>query len=84
MNPREIIGFIAGFLVVAAALPQLIKSVKTKSTKDISIIMYLSICLGLLLWFVYGLLIKSTPLIITNILSFAINFSILLLKLKYK
>ena len=84
MNPIEIIGFIAGFLVVVAALPQLIKSVKTKSTKDISIIMYLSICLGLLLWFVYGLLIKSTPLIITNILSFAINFSILLLKLKYK
>jgi len=84
MNFIEIIGFIAGFLVVAAALPQLIKSLKTKTTKDISLMMYLTICLGLLLWLVYGILISSPSLIFTNILSFATNFSVLVLKLKYK
>ena len=80
----EVIGFIAGFLVVFAAIPQLIKALKTKSTHDISLLMYLSICSGLLLWLIYGILISSPSLIVTNIISFSTNFSVLVLKLKYK
>ena len=36
----DIMGYIAGALVVASLLPQVIKSWKTKSTKDISILRY--------------------------------------------
>jgi MtN3 and saliva related transmembrane protein len=64
-------------------LPQIVKSWKTKSTKDISLGRYCIYSIGLLLWIVYGWLIGSWPLIIMLGIEFVLALTTLRLKLKY-
>ena len=58
MDTITIIGLIAAAFTTVALLPQLIKVWKTKSTKDISIGMFMLYCGGVLLWFIYGVYSK--------------------------
>ena len=83
MNEVELVGFIAGVFVVVSLSPQVFKSWKTKSTRDISIAWSLINLMGQLLWLVYGVLIGSASLITMTALTFIMVFLILLLKLKY-
>ncbi len=46
------IGLTAGALTTAAFLPQVVKTWKTRSTKDISLGMFLVLCSGIALWLV--------------------------------
>ncbi|MAH03504.1 hypothetical protein CMI39_01815 [Candidatus Pacearchaeota archaeon] len=78
------IGLIAAGLTTGSLLPQAIKTINTKSTKDISLLMYLSLIIGVILWLVYGILIKDLPLIIANGISLIFVTIILTMKIKYK
>ena len=80
----EVIGFLAGILTTIAFIPQVIKVWKTKSTKDISLIMFIVLCTGIFLWLVYGILISSLPVILANIVTFILALIILIFKIKYK
>ncbi|HOV15808.1 MAG TPA: SemiSWEET transporter [Spirochaetota bacterium] len=75
----EIIGFLAGILTTSAFLPQLIKIIKSRHTKDLSILTYVIFCLGIILWLLYGIYHKSLPIIIFNSITFVLNFVILML-----
>ena len=79
-----IIGLLAGTLTTIAFLPQVIKTWKTKSTKDISLGMFLTFCTGVLLWIIYGTLVKDIPVVIANIATLSLASTILWFKLKYK
>jgi MtN3 and saliva related transmembrane protein len=84
MNEYTIIGFIAASLTTASFLPQAIKVIKTRNTKDISLLMYLMFNTGVLLWLAYGILIKDFPLIIANFIALAFTGTILIMKIRYK
>ncbi|MGA3059984.1 MAG: SemiSWEET transporter [Candidatus Bathyarchaeia archaeon] len=84
MNTITIIGLIAASFTTVALFPQLIKVWKTKSTKDISTGMFLLYSGGVFLWFVYGIYLNDTPIIIANSLAFIQAVTILMLKAKYK
>jgi MtN3 and saliva related transmembrane protein len=84
MENTTIIGLMAGTLTTISFLPQVIKTWKSKSTKDISTGMFVTFCLGILLWVFYGIAINSLPVIITNVVTFMLAFVILVLKLKYR
>lgn len=84
MNIVTIIGLLAGSLTTIAFLPQVIKTWKTKSTKDVSLIMFLTFCTGVSLWIVYGFLEKDLPVLMANIVTFLLASIILGFKLKYK
>ena len=79
-----IIGFIAAFLTTFAFLPQSIKTIKTKETKDISLTTLIMIEFGLISWLIYGLMTGSMPVIAANTVSIVIMSIILVLKIKYK
>ena len=83
MDYTELIGFLAAIGTTISFLPQALKTIKTKSTKDISLSMYLLLCVGLALWLVYGFLIKSLPIIAANTLTLALGVMILFMKIKY-
>lgn len=83
MEITTIIGSVGGVLTTLSALPQAIKSWKEKSVKDISLYMYIILCVGILLWLIYGLLIHDYVVIIANGVSLMINVFILALKIKY-
>jgi len=71
-------------LTTIAFLPQVIKAWKSKHTKDISLIMFIVLTIGIFLWVVYGFLILSMPVIAANVVTFVLALTILILKLKYK
>jgi len=84
MTPSTILGLIAGTCTTAAFLPQLVKIWKTKSTRDISLLMYVVICTGILLWLIYGVIIDSVPVILANAATLVIAAMILILKIRYR
>ena len=83
MELIESVGFAAGILVTISSLPQLIKSWKTKSTKDISISWLLINLTGQILWIFYGILKNSLSLVVMSSVTFAMVVSVLILKIKY-
>ncbi len=78
------IGFFAAFCTTIAFLPQAIKVFKTKSTKDISLYMFLIFTIGVVSWLIYGLIINDLPIILANAVTLVLSFFILVYKLKFK
>ena len=78
------IGFFAAFCTTIAFLPQAIKVYKTKSTKDISLYMFLIFTIGVLSWLIYGLIINDLPVILANAVTLILSFFILIYKIRYK
>ncbi len=84
MNWITTIGFLAATATTISTIPQAIKTIKTKHTKDISLEMYLILTTGMLLWLTYGILITDYPLIVANGLSLIFSTTILIFKIIYK
>jgi len=80
----KLIGFVAAICTTVAFAPQLIKAWKTRSTKDISLAMFLVFFTGVALWLLYGVLIGDAPVAIANAVTLILSGAILALKLKYK
>jgi len=83
MSYVDLLGYVAGILVVISLLPQAIKSWKTKSTKDISLMRYVIYVTGLVLWIIYAILIQNGPVAVMNSVGLALAVTILYLKLRY-
>lgn len=84
MNQIEFIGFIAGGLVAISLLPQLIRSWRTRSTKDIAISWSIINLVGQILWIIYGISINSLSLIIMSSISLGLSAAMIILKVKFK
>jgi MtN3 and saliva related transmembrane protein len=79
----DIIGTIAGILVLSSFIPQLVKGYITKKMFDVSVHLMILIASGMFLWVIYGF-IRSDPVIIgTNATGFALNITLLVMKLRY-
>ncbi|MEL6929866.1 MAG: SemiSWEET transporter [Cyanobacteria bacterium J06600_6] len=83
MIPMTYVGLAAGVLTTLSFLPQAIQAWKTKSTKDISLAMFLSFCLGVTLWVIYGFFTQNIPVFVANFATLILALSILVCKLKY-
>ncbi len=78
---REWIGSIAGLLSTAAFLPQVVKTLRERNARDISLGMYVLFCSGVSLWVVYGFMISSWPIVICNLITLILSGTILILEL---
>jgi MtN3 and saliva related transmembrane protein len=78
-----VIGYVAGTLTTVAYLAQVLRTLKHKSTKDISLSMYLMLCTGIGLWLVYGIFIHSWPVIIANAVTLGLSGSVLVMKIRF-
>ena len=78
------IGFFAAFCTTISFLPQAIKVYKSRSTKDISLYMFLIFTIGTSCWLIYGVIISSVPIILANALTLVLSIFILVYKIKYK
>ncbi|MEM0127920.1 MAG: SemiSWEET transporter [Thermoplasmatales archaeon] len=84
MNAAVIIGLIAGSLTTSSFVPQAIKIYVKKKADEISTIMFSVIFGGMILWVIYGVMIRSVPVIIANVISGLLCLTILMLKLYYE
>ena len=84
MELVTVIGLIAAACTTFAYVPQAIKIIKTKDTKSLSLIMYVIMTIGIVLWLSYGILLKDLPIIIANTVTLIFAGIILVLKIKYR
>ena len=71
-------------MTTASFFPQVVKTWKTRSTKDVSLVMFLLLSVGIFIWIVYGIKIGSLPVVVANSISLVFSLIILTLKLIYK
>lgn len=72
VTPVETLGYVAACGTTFAFLPQALRVWRERSAGDLSLAMYAIMLTGILLWIVYGVLIRSAPLVAANIVSFAL------------
>ncbi|MBI2353929.1 MAG: SemiSWEET transporter [Deltaproteobacteria bacterium] len=78
------LGLVAGTLTSIAAIPQVVKTLRTRHARDISIWQPLLLSIGVALWMLYGMLIHDLPLILANIVPLLCNALLTGLKLHYR
>jgi len=79
----EILGLLGGALVTLGYIPQLVRILKLKSAREISLPFTLSLLLGSVCWFTYGVLLGLMPIILWNSAGIVFLCMILYGKLKY-
>lgn len=84
MNYITIIGLSAAFCTTISFLPQAIKTIQTKDTSGISLLMYSFFTFGTALWLTYGLLANDLPVAIANAITLLFACVILGYKIRYK
>jgi MtN3 and saliva related transmembrane protein len=83
MDLTVIIGTTAASLTTSAFLPQVIKAHTSRQVKDLSLLMFVVLTLGLIFWIAYGILTGSLPVIAANSVTLMLSFYIIYLKIKY-
>ncbi|MEO1148142.1 MAG: SemiSWEET transporter, partial [Cyanobacteria bacterium J06638_22] len=81
MDWSTLLGLLAGTLTTASFVPQVLKTWRSRSAQDISALWLVTFTTGISLWFIYGLIILSLPIILANGITLALTLLILLFKL---
>lgn len=77
------VGYVAAFCTTASFVPQLVRVLRLRSARDISLPMFLMFSFGVFLWVLYGFWAHSFPVFVANGLTLILSLSILILKLRF-
>ena len=81
--PGDWLGYIAAALTTLAFVPQAWRTLRTRDTRALSLLMYLVLTVGIAFWLAYGLVLGSWPIIVSNALTLLLAGTILALKLRH-
>ena len=82
MLPRvELIGYAAAVLTTVSFVPQVIKTWRSRSADDLSLLMLVVFTLGVFLWLVYGIVLRSAPIVAANAVTFVLAAALVVLKM---
>jgi MtN3 and saliva related transmembrane protein len=84
MDTITLIGFLAGGLTTASFLPQVVKTARSRSARDLSGSMLLAFLVGLALWTLYGVQVGSLPIIAANTITMGLVAAILGMKVRFR
>jgi len=84
MDAVTILGLLAATCTTVAFLPQLIKNWKRRSAGDLSFGTFGLFTAGVALWLVYGIIIGNLPIIVSNLVTLALNIANLVQMVKYR
>jgi len=79
-----VVGLTAATCTTISFVPQALRVIVTKQTRDISLGMYMILSLGVFLWLIYGIARADIPVIAANFITLILSLMILSLKIKYK
>lgn len=82
MTAIHLLGMAAGSISAITFLPQVIKTWKTKSADDISLLMFTFATISVIMWLVYGIILRNVPIIYTN--SLVLVCSLIMLYFKFR
>jgi MtN3 and saliva related transmembrane protein len=77
----QLLGFVAGTLTAFAFMPQVLKTWQSDSCADLSMTMLGAQCAGVGLWIVYGVFMRSLPVIVSNTVTLTMCLALLYFKL---
>ena len=80
----DLLGLLAGTLTTIAFVPQVAQAWRTRSTRDISAVMFITFSLGVALWLCYGIALGAWPIILANLVTLGLSLVILYLKFRYR
>ena len=80
----DLLGYSAGAITSLTFLPQVIKTWKLKSAKDVSLWMFIIAALNEIMWVWYGILLNNWVIISTNLAVLIMSVTMIGFKLKYK
>lgn len=78
------LGFAAGTLTTLSFVPQVHKAWRSKRCDDLSLSMLLAFGAGVLLWLIYGVVLRKSPIIVANAVTLALILVLLILKVRYR
>lgn len=78
-----IFGYLATATGICLMLPQLYKTLKTKSVHDVSWGMLVVYFFNCIFWLTYGVLLHATPIILTNSIALVISIAQIILQIRY-
>jgi len=84
IDPIMALGLVAGVFTTIAFVPQVIRTWRVKSASDLSLAMISLNSTGIFLWLIYGLYTRSLPIIVANLVTFVLIFTVLILAIKYR
>lgn len=79
----EVLGTLAAICTTISFLPQVVRTWRSRSVADISLVMYLVFCTGLALWLAYGLFIDSFPVVAANAVTLVLAGSVLVMRILF-
>lgn len=83
MTGVDILGYAAGAITTLTFLPQVLKTIKEKSAKDVSLMMFIIAAINEVMWIVYGALKDDMVIILTNSVILCLSVTMIYLKLNY-
>jgi MtN3 and saliva related transmembrane protein len=84
MNITTDIGLVAGALTSLAAVPQVVRTYRTRHARDLSIWQPVLLVIGMLLWLIYGICLGDLPLILANAFSILCYALLIFMKIFFK
>lgn len=84
LKPHIICGYIATVLFCLMLLPQLYKSITTKSVDDISICFLFLMLFAAIFMLIYAYTIKAYPVLITNACNIIVSSTLIVVYFLYK
>ncbi len=84
VDPVVLLGLIAGAFTTIAFVPQVLRTWRLKSANDLSLTMVSFNATGILLWLIYGLCVRSLPIIVANLTAFILASTVLVLAIRYR
>ncbi len=84
MDSASILGYTASAVTVFTFLPQVVKTWKEKSAKNVSLLMFVIAITNEILWVAYGVMRDDMVIILTNIVMMCMASFMIYLKLRYR
>lgn len=79
----QTLGYLGSVISILTLIPQVVKTWRTRSVKDISGAMLGIQAVNVMVWLLYGYLLGNLPLVVVNVFMFTNTALLILLKVRY-
>ncbi|MEK6949880.1 MAG: SemiSWEET family transporter [Nanoarchaeota archaeon] len=83
MDVAQILGWIATFLFSIMVIPQMIKTIRSKDTSGVSLLLFIIFLIANLIALIYAIMISQPPLIIKYIIAIVTTIAYIAIFLVY-
>ncbi len=79
---KTLVANTAAIITTACFLPQVLSVFKARDTKAVSLISYITLFIGTILWVCYGFIVHEIPIIISNTIIASCSLLVVIKKIK--